>query len=186
MTFNATGGFQTPRKISIRTNSCVLCGFSFIETEITSSGERIVHKRFTQKVKLNLEKISIICDVISNFQLDPDIDKDNGVCVKCFRKVKNAKYQKDSLKIREELTASRARVVQMTLNLPSPDKLQSEKRLLRSPATTQQSKQMKTFPNTVIKRVTNIPTFDMLLEKASPRVSNNGKREVTLQTGSCD
>ena len=73
-----------------------------------------------------------------------------------------------TLKIREELTASRARVVQMTLNLPSPGKLQSEKRLLRSPATTQQSKQMKTFPNTVIKRVTNIPTFDMLLEKASP------------------
>jgi hypothetical protein len=56
----------------------------------------------------------------------------------------------------------------MTLNLPSPGKLQSEKRLLRSPATTQQSKQMKTFPNTVIKRVTNIPTFDMLLEKAFP------------------
>ena len=56
----------------------------------------------------------------------------------------------------------------MTLNLPSPGKLQSEKRLLRSPATTQQSKQMKTFPNTVIKRVTNIPTFDMLLEKAPP------------------
>jgi hypothetical protein len=75
----ATGGFQPPRKISIRTNSCVLCGFSFIETEITSSGERIVHKRFTQKVKLNPEKISIICDVISNFQLDPDIDKDNRV-----------------------------------------------------------------------------------------------------------
>jgi hypothetical protein len=24
-------------------------------------------------------KISIICDVISNFQLDPDIDKDNRV-----------------------------------------------------------------------------------------------------------
>jgi hypothetical protein len=104
VTFNGNRRISNTAKISIRTNSCVLCGFSFIETEITSSGERIVHKRFTQKVKLNPEKISIICDVISNFQLDPDIDKDNGVCVKCFRKVENAvKYQKDSLKIREVL-----------------------------------------------------------------------------------
>ena len=60
VTFNGNRRISNTAKISIRTNSCVLCGFSFIETEITSSGERIVHKRFTQKVKLNPEKISII------------------------------------------------------------------------------------------------------------------------------
>ena len=70
-----------------------------------------------------------------------------------------------TLKIREELTASRARVVQMTLNLPSPGKLQSEKRLLRSPATTQQSKHFQTQS---LKGWPTFPTFDMLLEKAPP------------------
>ncbi|CAC5407727.1 unnamed protein product [Mytilus coruscus] len=159
----------TPRKISVRTNSCVLCGFSFIQIEISSTGERIEKKLFKMKLQLNSERIAIISSVVTGFEVNAEVDKDNGVCIKCFRKVQQSiKLKKDALKMKEELSASRVKVQQTILNLPSSRKFQIEKRMLRSPASTQISKQMKTFPTcTIATPLCSIPSFESILTKAT-------------------
>ncbi|XP_052103172.1 uncharacterized protein LOC127736654 [Mytilus californianus] len=108
----------TPRKISVRTKSCVFCGFSFIQIEISSSSRNwFLSKRRCRQ--------------------------GNGVYIKYFRKVQQSMKLK---KMQEELVASWLKIQQTILNLPSPRKFQTEKRMLRSPASTQSSKQMKIFP----------------------------------------
>lgn len=131
--------------------------------------ERVENKFFKLKLKLTLDRVSQITSVVTGYKVNTDLDKDNGVCMKCFRKVEQSiKLQKDSLKMKDELSASRLRVQQSVLNLPSPHKFNIEKRMLRSPSTAQISKQIKTLPTSPsVKTLCNVPSFQSIVIKAT-------------------
>ena len=78
---------STPRRVYCRLNICLLCAFSFVQTEISASGEIKQTKLHNEKHRLNEDKVSKIKLVVSDFTYDPVKDRDNGVCRKCFNSI---------------------------------------------------------------------------------------------------
>ena len=126
----------TPRRIYNRSNICVLCGFSCIQVEISSTGERTEKKFLNKKRKLTDERLKAITSVIDNFKHDSNIST-NGVCLKCFRNVEKVLQMESGVhKLQKEIAMTRRTVNQKyQLALPSPSKQVTEKRLLKSPST---------------------------------------------------
>ena len=50
----------TPRRVYDRDNLCLLCGFSFVHTEISEEGVRKEVKLFKQKLKITDDRVEII------------------------------------------------------------------------------------------------------------------------------
>nr|XP_034327629.1 uncharacterized protein LOC105324186 isoform X4 [Crassostrea gigas] len=81
---------MTPRKIYSSTNICNLCGFSFTVKEIDENSKATVKKLSKLKFRLSEEKRAAICQVTTI------PDNTDGVCTKCFSKVKKViKYRKE-------------------------------------------------------------------------------------------
>jgi hypothetical protein len=78
---------DTPKKKYVRSNICVLCGLSFIQTEISPEGVEIYCKQLMKtKLRLSHERVVMIQRVIEQFVLPEDGTTD-GVCIKCYRHV---------------------------------------------------------------------------------------------------
>ncbi|XP_046566551.1 uncharacterized protein LOC124275108 [Haliotis rubra] len=163
----------TPKRIYCRSNICVLCGFSFVERSVSATGEEKIQKHFTQKLKLNSERIEKIHLVIGDFEREPSCEDSNGVCVKCFRRVENVfKMKKEIENQIESLNKSRKTVDNTLLTLPSPRKQTVTKRLLRSPHSGQEAKlstATKLFPTTVVRK------YPVQLSTLQPLQSSNRK-----------
>lgn len=121
---------QTPRRIYYKSNICVLCGFAFVQAEVTSTGETIEKKLFNKKLKLTEEKILAIRNVLGEFNHEC-ITSNNGVCKQCFRTIeKIIKSEKEVEELQKEIKASRSLVRRKyQLATPSPTKAKTEKRL---------------------------------------------------------
>ena len=162
---------STPRKVYVNKNNCVLCGFSFIQTEVSGTGEETVKKFLKLKLRLNAERIETIESVIDNFRPTDEEKELHGVCIKCFRKVESCiRVKKEHLKLKEELESSRERVVGMSLLLPalSPRRIVREKRQLRSPLSIPPAKQVKDFPsNFYVMKLTNVPALESIVAETT-------------------
>lgn len=94
---------STPRRVYCRNNICVLCGFSFIQTDINDKGEKIEKKHFTLKYKLTDERVKNIKQVLQQFEVSSDRDVNNGVCHKCLKYVeKYVKCTKEAAEIKSQ------------------------------------------------------------------------------------
>lgn len=51
---------MTPRKTCVLDDSCIICGFSFVQHERTADGIKIIHIFYQSKLKLNSERIECI------------------------------------------------------------------------------------------------------------------------------
>jgi hypothetical protein len=121
-----------PERRSYRANVCVLCCFSFIQTEITPSGEKVETKFLTKKLKLTDERVDKIKLVIDSFELGSARNYRNGVCVKCFSKVERV------LQLKTQLSTLRSKLEQNFPTLPSQErKTLPHKKVSRPPCVTQ-------------------------------------------------
>ena len=73
---------STPRKVYVNKNNCVLCGFTFIQTEVSGTGEETVKKFLKLKLRLNAERIETIESVIDNFRPTDEEKELHDVCIK--------------------------------------------------------------------------------------------------------
>ena len=98
---------DSPRKKYIRSNICVICGLSFIQTEIIpKSVEFQCKKLMKQKLRLSHERVVIIQRVLEQFLLPEDRTND-GVCIKCYRQVSSAiKLENQKEKLKTQITES--------------------------------------------------------------------------------
>lgn len=163
---------QTPRRIYYKANICVLCGFAFVQAEVTSTGETIEKKLFNKKLKLTEEKISAIRNVLGEFNHECIISN-NGVCKQCFRTIERInKAEKEVEELQKEIKTSRSLVRQKyQLATPSPTKTKIEKRLrsVISPEKANVEKR-RSFPTTFSQvELVNILPLPPVLEKHDPK-----------------
>lgn len=143
-------GAITPRKTYILNNSCVVCGFSFIVKEQQSDGTVKITKHLNRKLRLSQERLKILTYVVGDIQVSDSSDM-NGVCVKCFQSTERViKLEKEAKKLKDELLFARNVVV----NGNSDRRTYMEKRLLKSPGTSQPLK-----ITTEMKENTNFPVY---------------------------
>lgn len=121
---------MTPRKTCVLGDSCIVCGFSFVQHERTADGKDIIHKFYQSKLKLNSERIEYIKKVSERSDIQ---ECDGGICRKCFRSVESViktdeKNQAAKQKIRESIDfVYRTQII----SLPSPRRTSVTKRMLR-------------------------------------------------------
>ena len=163
-----------PRKKYVRSNICVLCGLSFIQTEITREGVEIYCKQLMKtKLRLSNERVLMIQRVIEQFVLPEDGTTD-GVCIKCYRHVESViklETQKENLK--KQIIESWRK--EHTLMLTPSSKITrrvTQKRLLRSPGVSlPPSKEIRVFPgittNLIPKQPMQLATFDGIAQAAT-------------------
>lgn len=126
-------GAITPRKTYILNNSCVECGFSFVK-EQQSDGTVKITKHLNRKLRLSQERLKILTYVVGDIQVSDNSSDMNGVCVKCFQSTERViKLEKEDKKLKDELLLARKVVV----NVNSDRRTNMEKRLLKSPGTSQ-------------------------------------------------
>lgn len=121
---------MTPRKTCVLSDSCIVCGFSFVQHERTADGKEIIHKFYQSKLKLNSERIECIKKVTERSDVQ---ECDGGICRKCFRSVESViktdeKNQVAKQKIRESMDfVYRTQII----SIPSPRRTSVTKRMLR-------------------------------------------------------
>jgi hypothetical protein len=98
----AVSGVGTPKRLYCQSNICVLCSFSFIQREITATGELVETKFLKKKLRLTEERIRKIKMVVESFEIDSAHDERNGVCLKCYGKVERVLHLQEG---REKLKA---------------------------------------------------------------------------------
>ena len=147
---------QTPRRIYYKANIRVLCGFAFLQAEVTSTGETIEKKLVNKKLKLTL-----VTDVrrknIGEFNHEC-ITSNNGVCKQFFRTIERInKAEKEVEELQKEIKTSRSLPLGLVrqkyqLATPSPTKTKIEKRL-RSVISPEKSnvEKRRSFPTTFSK-----------------------------------
>lgn len=163
----STVGNLTPRRIYDAQNICLLCAFSFIYTDILSTGEKQEVKLLKQKLRLTEERIDNVRKIIPSFNIK-EVDKNSGVCVKCYKTVeKGIRMEEQLIKLKSDLNKSRQEV------MAAKSRTQVEKRLLRSPFSSVQPKQPKSFPsNITLKHAIQLPSFgDILLMTQNTQTS---------------
>lgn len=144
-------GAITPRKTYILNNSCVVCGFSFIVKEQQSDGTVKITKHLNRKLRLSQERLKILTYVVGDIQVSDNSSDMNGVCVKCFQSTERViKLEKEAKKLKDELLLARNVVV----NVNSDRRTNMEKRLLKSPGTSQPLK-----ITTGMKENSNFPVY---------------------------
>lgn len=169
---------ETPKRIYCRTSICVTCAFSFVETSVLPTGEKVVLKHFSKKLKLSVERVNNIRSVIPDF-VESSTDDSNGVCVKCYRRVENIhKMTKEIENQTASLRLSWKTVENIRLTLPSPRKRTVTKRLLGSPLSIQQPKAPKPFPATVVRK----HPIRILPLQALPFATNSTRRPICSDT----
>lgn len=127
-------GSITPRKTYILNNSCVVCGFSFIVKEQQSDGTVKITIHLNRKLRLSQERLKILTYVVGDIQVSDNSSDMNGVCVKCFQSTERViKLEKEAKKLKDELLLAR----NMVVNVNSDRRTNMEKRLLKSPGTSQ-------------------------------------------------
>jgi hypothetical protein len=81
---------KTPQRVYSLTDSCCLCGFSFVVRETDSEGNSQIKKFHKLKLRLTKEKADVIRQVVD---LPPRAE---GICIKCFAKSEKViKYRKE-------------------------------------------------------------------------------------------
>ena len=63
----------TPRRIYYNSNICVLCGFAFVQSEVTSTGEKIDKKFFNKKLKLTDQRIKAVTAIVDGFDFHDEL-----------------------------------------------------------------------------------------------------------------
>ena len=142
---------MTPRRIYLKENVCIICGFCFETRETNTSGDVIVKKLNNLKLRLTAERVQNIEKIIESKE-NINFDEPKGICVKCNRSIERVLRLKNEVhSLTEHIKDANARTMQaLTLALPSPARRvhQVEKRLARSPASEQPRKLTK-FPSNV-------------------------------------
>lgn len=157
----------TPRRIYYQSNICILCGFSFIQTEVLVTGQTVQKKYLNKKLKLTEERIKKITSVVNDFETEPT--SINGVCVKCYRHIEKViQMQTDLAKMQTDLTEAR-HDVRKTYHLTctkSAKKTEKRLRTCMSPLLQQQplKYQKTTFTSELsVVHLLTIPTFDEMI-----------------------
>lgn len=70
---------STPKKVYPLGNSCLVCGFSFIQKLVDSDGNTTIKKYLDKKLRLSVERLKIVKDVC-NITNDVIFTSDTGVC----------------------------------------------------------------------------------------------------------
>ncbi|CAG2206692.1 unnamed protein product [Mytilus edulis] len=179
----ATESVLTPRRVYDGQNVCLLCAFSFVHTEISSTGEKHEVKLFKHKLRLTDVRVNNVKKIIPSFHVT-DGDTNNGFCTKCYKIVEKIFRQEEEV---EKLKSSLIRTHQ---TCPKRSKT-VEKRLLRSPFSSVQKKQQKTFPSQfMVKHAVKIPSFSAMctmplmgagLGVAQPHVQSNEPATIVKQ-----
>lgn len=76
----------TPRRIYFGQNICLICAFSFIYTDILSTGVMQEVKLLKHKLCLMEERIENVRKIIPSFTIK-EVDRNSGVCVKCLHAI---------------------------------------------------------------------------------------------------
>ena len=77
---------MTPRRIYLKENVCIICGFCFETIETNTSGDAIVKKLNNLKLKLTTERVQNIEKIIESKE-NINYDESKGICVKCNRSI---------------------------------------------------------------------------------------------------
>lgn len=118
--------------------------------EQQSDGTVKITKHLNRKLRLSQERLKILTYVVGDIQVSDSSDM-NGVCVKCFQSTERViKLEKEAKKLKDELLLARNVVV----NGNSDRRTYMEKRLLKSPGTSQPLK-----ITTEMKENTNFPVY---------------------------
>ena len=151
---------RTPVKTHIIVDKCVVCSFSFCNMEITNSGRKLKHDtNFNKKLKLTNARIIEVARIL------PEITElnDDGICVKCFRKVQGITKQEEQCKQNKEAVRTTFKS-----NISYHDK--SVKRLLRTPDSTKPMKKVFS-PKVQIWKKTIIKSADDLQSRQTVRLT---------------
>ncbi|XP_062569086.1 uncharacterized protein LOC134231180 [Saccostrea cucullata] len=151
---------STPRKTCVLSDTCILCGFSFIQIERKENGEEKVHKFFETKLRLNTERKDSIKQLTGLTDI-ADVTTNAGVCKKCYRSVESImKTESKNEQIKQRFREVAQRTIQtLTLQLLSPRRKSITKRMLRSPALP--SSKIQTFDVSYRKLVQISPFSDL-------------------------
>ena len=156
----------TPRKTNCLGNICIICGFSFVNTFIDTSGKKVTKKYFDKKLKLTDERKQAIITTLGPIEVD--LGGDTGVCQKCFRAVERLnKIEKEATELRCDLKRSADNVKDsLMISLPSPKRLTGleckTKRTLCSPGIQQPRKKVTPLlPITYVQPVYVLPFSDI-------------------------
>ena len=134
---------QTPKRVYLLDNVCIICNFSFIQSEIKPDGSVVVNKYLNLKHKLNQEKINTIEKVVGPLHMTVGEAKNAGVCKKCHAKVEKCiRLQSEVEEIKHWCKTSIQKST-ATMLLPSPRRHAIEKRLLRSPSVGEQESKIQ-------------------------------------------
>ncbi|CAC5383779.1 unnamed protein product [Mytilus coruscus] len=99
----------TPRRVYYLSNICVICGFSFIQTDITPSGHKVEKRLTNKKLKLSKERVDNIRKVIEVFEHEHG--QINGICITCYRHIEKVlKLQEELGSLQKELNDTRSGV----------------------------------------------------------------------------
>ena len=123
-----------------------------------STGVKQEVKLLKQKRRLTEERIDNMRKIIPSFSIK-EVDRNSGVCVKCYKTVeKGIRMEEQLVKLKSDLNKSRQDV--MAAKNSSSMRTQVEKRLLRSPFSSVQPKQTKSFPsNITLKHALQLPNI---------------------------
>lgn len=117
---------RTPSPIYERQSICLLCSYSFIHTEITSTGEKKEVKHFKFKLRLTKERIKNVKRILPYFAVPGD-DNNNGICLKCNKVVERIIHMegeitklKNGLKESCKVALAKAREMLAEKKLKSP------------------------------------------------------------------
>lgn len=162
---------RTPRKIYYNSNICVICGFSFIQTEVTATGRTIERNHTNKKLKLSDERVKKIKQVINNFIYEHE--HINGVCKKCYSHIEKVlKLHRDVESLEKELNETRSgvrRSYNLTCSKSKSQQKQYEKRLL-SPISDRPEKMPKSteFPPPSTVTLVTMQTFQQYAAESNP------------------
>lgn len=122
----STENDRTPSPIYERQSICLLCSYSFIHTEITSTGEKKEVKHFKFKLRLTKERIKNVKRILPSFAIPGD-DINNGICLKCNKVVERIIHMegeitklKNGLKESCKVALAKAREMLAEKKLKSP------------------------------------------------------------------
>ncbi|XP_048728332.2 uncharacterized protein LOC125646190 [Ostrea edulis] len=151
----------TPRKTCVLSDICILCRFSFVQTEKTIGGEEKVHKFYEMKLKLNNERLENIRKITGLTDVDVTNIINAGVCKICYRTVESVlKTESKHDLIKQEFHGIGLNTVKTNmLQLLSPRRKTITERMLRSRSMPSAKKQP--FDVSYVKLVKMAPFQDL-------------------------
>ncbi|XP_050409179.1 zinc finger protein OZF [Patella vulgata] len=191
----------TPKKMYLKNDVCILCGFSFVLREVASYDEFKERKQYENRLPVTCERLEKIKKInLHNFESVTTVEDlyDSGLCSTCLNKVETIlKYENDIIQLKLDLTQSRENA---KLLLLQPQQ-ESVERLPGSPSSKPPMElQITSVPHVLAKlppqQTVPVPIFvltvpaqekeTVIKERTSKEKLKMSKHSVSNKTYKCD